>query len=281
MSATLELTQELIARASVTPADEGCQELMAERLAALGFRGRAAALRQRREPLGAARQRRPGAVLCRAHRRGAHRAAGGMALGSVQAGGPRRLALRSRRRRHEERPGRHGDGDRGSSSREQPDHRGALAFLITSDEEGPSVDGTKRVVETLRERGERIDWCMVGEPSSEKQHRRHHQDRPPRLTVGTAHGARRAGPHRLSAAGRESRAQLRAGTGRAGQPRLGPGQRALPAHELPGLESERRHRRAERHSRASSRRASTCAIRRCRRSRAQAHGRGDPARATG
>jgi succinyl-diaminopimelate desuccinylase len=51
----------------------------------------------------------------------------------------------------------------------QPEHRGAIAFLITSDEEGPSVDGTKRVVETLRERGERIDWCIVGEPSSEER----------------------------------------------------------------------------------------------------------------
>ena len=48
-----------------------------------------------------------------------------------------------------------------------PDHRGTIAFLITSDEEGPSVDGTKRVVETLLGRGERIDWCIVGEPSSE------------------------------------------------------------------------------------------------------------------
>jgi succinyl-diaminopimelate desuccinylase len=48
-----------------------------------------------------------------------------------------------------------------------PDHQGSIAFLITSDEEGPSVDGTKRVVETLRARGERIDWCLVGEPSSE------------------------------------------------------------------------------------------------------------------
>jgi len=48
-----------------------------------------------------------------------------------------------------------------------PDHRGALAFLITSDEEGPSVDGTRRVVEMLRERGDQIDWCIVGEPSSE------------------------------------------------------------------------------------------------------------------
>jgi succinyl-diaminopimelate desuccinylase len=48
-----------------------------------------------------------------------------------------------------------------------PRHRGTIAFLITSDEEGPSVDGTKRVVETLQGRGERIDWCIVGEPSSE------------------------------------------------------------------------------------------------------------------
>jgi succinyl-diaminopimelate desuccinylase len=52
---------------------------------------------------------------------------------------------------------------------ERPSYRGSLVFLITSDEEGPSVDGTKRVVETLRERGERIDWCVVGEPSSEQQ----------------------------------------------------------------------------------------------------------------
>src|ERR1700760_2607416 len=48
-----------------------------------------------------------------------------------------------------------------------PSHKGSIAFLITSDEEGPSVDGTKRVVETLAARKERIDWCVVGEPSSE------------------------------------------------------------------------------------------------------------------
>jgi succinyl-diaminopimelate desuccinylase len=44
--------------------------------------------------------------------------------------------------------------------------RGAVAFLITSDEEGPAVDGTVRVLESLEERGEAIDWCLVGEPSS-------------------------------------------------------------------------------------------------------------------
>jgi succinyl-diaminopimelate desuccinylase len=47
-----------------------------------------------------------------------------------------------------------------------PDHAGAIAFLLTSDEEGPSVDGTVRVVEWLRERGERLDACIVGEPTS-------------------------------------------------------------------------------------------------------------------
>lgn len=47
-----------------------------------------------------------------------------------------------------------------------PLDRAALAFLITSDEEGAAVDGTVRVVEHLQARGERIDWCLVGEPSS-------------------------------------------------------------------------------------------------------------------
>ena len=49
---------------------------------------------------------------------------------------------------------------------ERPSHRGSIALLITSDEEGPSVDGTVRVVERLVERGEAIDYCIVGEPSS-------------------------------------------------------------------------------------------------------------------
>jgi len=47
-----------------------------------------------------------------------------------------------------------------------PDHRGALAFLFTSDEEGPAVDGTRRVMQVLEGRGEKIDWCVVGEPTS-------------------------------------------------------------------------------------------------------------------
>jgi succinyl-diaminopimelate desuccinylase len=52
--------------------------------------------------------------------------------------------------------------------REHPRFPGAIGFAITSDEEGPSVDGTRRVVEALLERGERIDYCVVGEPSSQQ-----------------------------------------------------------------------------------------------------------------
>jgi succinyl-diaminopimelate desuccinylase len=49
---------------------------------------------------------------------------------------------------------------------EQPNHAGRIGFLITSDEEGPAVDGTVKVLDYLRERGESIDWCVVGEPAS-------------------------------------------------------------------------------------------------------------------
>jgi succinyl-diaminopimelate desuccinylase len=47
-----------------------------------------------------------------------------------------------------------------------PNHKGTLAFLLTSDEEGPSIEGTRKVVETLEARKEKIDWCVVGEPTS-------------------------------------------------------------------------------------------------------------------
>ncbi len=49
---------------------------------------------------------------------------------------------------------------------DNPDHDGSIAFLITSDEEGPAVDGTVKIVELLQQRNESIDWCLVGEPTS-------------------------------------------------------------------------------------------------------------------
>ena len=52
---------------------------------------------------------------------------------------------------------------------EHPDHRGTLALLLTSDEEGEAIDGVRRVAQAFRERGQRIDWCITGEPSSQEK----------------------------------------------------------------------------------------------------------------
>jgi len=166
MSQTIELTQDLLARRSVTPADEGCQDLMTARLAAAGF-----AI----EPLRFgnvanfwARRGGSGPVFCFAGHTDV------VPTGPLEEwqSDPFVPVIR--------------DGllyGRGAADmksglaamvtateefvRAHPKHRGSISFLITSDEEGPSVDGTRRVVETLRKRGERIDWCLVGEPSSE------------------------------------------------------------------------------------------------------------------
>jgi succinyl-diaminopimelate desuccinylase len=166
MSATVELTEALIARPSVTPADEGCQELLAQRLAAAGFE--IERLRYGNVENLWARRGNGSPVLCFAGHT------------DVVPTGPLE-EWRSDPFKPTVRDGvLYGRGAADMKSalaamatateqfvREHPHHRGALVFLITSDEEGPSVDGTRRVVETLRERGERIDWCIVGEPSSE------------------------------------------------------------------------------------------------------------------
>jgi succinyl-diaminopimelate desuccinylase len=166
MSRTLDLTLDLMARASVTPADGGCQEVMTARLAASGFT--VEKLHYGNVENFWARRGSAGPVLCFAGHT------------DVVPTGP----LEEWRTKPFE-PTLH-DGvlfGRGAADMKSglaamvtaaetfvsahPDHRGTIAFLITSDEEGPSVDGTKRVVETLLARGERIDWCIVGEPSSE------------------------------------------------------------------------------------------------------------------
>jgi succinyl-diaminopimelate desuccinylase len=166
MSATLDLTHDLMSRASVTPADGGCQELMAGRLSRIGFQ--VERLRYGNVDNLWARRGNGGPLLCFAGHTDV------VPTGPLEEwrSDPFQPAIR--------------DGllyGRGAADMksglaamltatesfvaERPDHAGVVAFLITSDEEGPSVDGTKRVVETLRERGERIDWCIVGEPSSE------------------------------------------------------------------------------------------------------------------
>src|SRR5579872_2420695 len=166
MSQTLELTRDLMARRSVTPADEGCQELMMRRLAAAGFQI---------EPLrfGSvenfwARRGSGGPLFCFAGHTDVVPTGpleewradpfvptirDGMLYGRGAA--DMKSGLAAMVTATEEFVAAH------------PHHKGSIAYLITSDEEGPSVDGTKRVVETLAARSERIDWCLVGEPSSE------------------------------------------------------------------------------------------------------------------
>ncbi|HLQ14090.1 MAG TPA: succinyl-diaminopimelate desuccinylase [Steroidobacteraceae bacterium] len=167
MSATLELTQNLIARNTVTPADQGCQDLIAARLEPLGFSIEKLRFGQV-DNLWATRGG-GNPVLCFAGHT------------DVVPTGP--LAdWSSDPFQPEVRAGMlYGRGAADMKSglaamvtaaevfiAERPQHQGRIAFLITSDEEGPSVDGTKRVVEKLVERAERIDWCIVGEPSSEQ-----------------------------------------------------------------------------------------------------------------
>src|SRR5688500_3270462 len=50
-----------------------------------------------------------------------------------------------------------------------PDHSGSIAFMLTSDEEGPATDGTVKVVQALQRRGEKLDYCIVGEPTAVKR----------------------------------------------------------------------------------------------------------------
>jgi succinyl-diaminopimelate desuccinylase len=165
-SDTLQLTQDLISRASVTPADQGCQQVMMQRLTAAGFHNEL--LNYGSVENFWARRGSGTPVLCLAGHTDV------VPTGPLEEwkSDPFKPTVRDGRL--------YGRGAADMKSglaamvtaveafvRECPDHRGTIAFLITSDEEGPSVDGTKRVVEELKARGEHIDWCIVGEPSSE------------------------------------------------------------------------------------------------------------------
>ena len=165
MPDALELAKELIGRKSVTPEDGGCQELIAARLQRAGFKC---------EPM------RFGEVSNLWARRGtAHPVVCFAGHTDVVPTGPlsewhsdpfvptiRDGKLYGR-----------GAADMKSSIaafvvaaesfvREKPSHSGSIALLLTSDEEGPSVDGTVKVVEALKRRNELIDYCIVGEPTS-------------------------------------------------------------------------------------------------------------------
>ena len=165
MSEVLSLTKQLIAQPSVTPDDADCQKIIGERLAALGFnlevmvfedttnlwarRGDNAPLfcfagHTDVVPTGPEKNWQfppfePTVVDGVLFGRGAADMKGSLAAMVV--------AVEEFVEKH-------------------PDHKGSIAFLITSDEEGPFINGTTRVIDTLEDRGEKIDWCIVGEPSS-------------------------------------------------------------------------------------------------------------------
>ena len=165
MSEVLELACELISRASVTPDDAGCQALLGARLARAGFAIESLRFGQVDNLWASHGSGAPVLVLLghtdvvppgptRAwasdpfvpvvrdgvlYGRGAADMKGSVAAFVVAAG--RFVAA-------------------------NPDHPGTLALLLTSDEEGDAIDGVRKVAATFRERGQRIDWCITGEPSS-------------------------------------------------------------------------------------------------------------------
>lgn len=164
-SATLELTEQLIRRPSVSPEDQGCLQIIAARLEALGFNVEWLNFGPVENIW--ARHGSSGPVLCFAGHT------------DVVPTGPREEWATDPFEPSVKDGLLYGRGAADMKSglaamitaterfiAKYPDHKGTLAFLLTSDEEGPSIDGTRRVMEVLEARNEKIDWCVVGEPTS-------------------------------------------------------------------------------------------------------------------
>lgn len=165
MSPTLELAIELISRHSVTPDDAGCQQLMVARLRAIGFT--VEAMRCGEVDNFWARRGSEGPLFAFAGHTDVV-PSGDAAAWRVAPFEPQIVNGMLYGRGAADMKGSLAAMVTASESfvAAHPDHRGSIAFLITSDEEGPAVDGTVKVVEALEARGEKIDWCLVGEPSS-------------------------------------------------------------------------------------------------------------------
>tara|TARA_R110000744_G_scaffold115366_2_gene215907 strand:+ start:10533 stop:11681 length:1149 start_codon:yes stop_codon:yes gene_type:complete len=162
---TISLAQALIERPSVTPEDFGCQQLMSERLAKLGFNNESMVFEDTTNLW--SRRGNSGPVFCFAGHTDVVPAgnleswktppfdpviADGMLYGRGAAdmkGSLAAMIVATER-----------------FVADHPNHSGSIAFLITSDEEGPFINGTTRVIDTLEARNEKIDYCIVGEPSS-------------------------------------------------------------------------------------------------------------------
>ena len=167
-SATLDLSLQLLRQPSVTPVDHNCQNIMAERLKKIGFN--IESMRFDDVDNLWARKGTEAPVFCFAGHTDV------VPTGNLDAWNSDPFAPEIR------------DGKlygRGSADMKtalaamvvaserfvakHPNHKGSIAFLITSDEEGPSINGTAKVIETLEARNEKMKWCLVGEPSSTHQ----------------------------------------------------------------------------------------------------------------
>jgi len=162
---TVQLAEELIRRPSVTPEDAGCLTVIGDRLKAIGFHLEKMDFSDVQN-LWAVRGS-EGPILAFAGH-----------TDVVPTGNPDHWRFPPFEPTHEDGflYGRGAADMKGSLAAmvtacerfiaEHPGHRGRIAFLLTSDEEGPAVNGTVKVMQTLTERGEFIDYCIVGEPSS-------------------------------------------------------------------------------------------------------------------
>ena len=165
MTDVLELTKELINRRSVTPEDAGCQDFMKAWLAESGFENETMVFEDTTNLW--SRRGNDGPVFCFAGHT------------DVVPSGPEDAWQTPPFVATEKDGNLHGRGAadmKGSLAAmlaatrqfvaDYPDHHGSIAYLITSDEEGPFINGTTRVIDTLEARNEKITWCVVGEPSS-------------------------------------------------------------------------------------------------------------------
>ncbi|NMH58780.1 succinyl-diaminopimelate desuccinylase [Alteromonas ponticola] len=165
MSDVIELTKALINKPSVTPEDAGCQQLMQQWLSESGFENETMVFEDTTNLWSRKGSHAP--LFCFAGHT------------DVVPSGPESAWDTPPFVATEKAGFIHGRGAadmKGSLAamlvatrnfvRDYPDHKGSIAFLITSDEEGPFINGTTRVIDTLEAREEKIDWCLVGEPSS-------------------------------------------------------------------------------------------------------------------
>ncbi|MBL4910209.1 MAG: succinyl-diaminopimelate desuccinylase [Alteromonadaceae bacterium] len=167
MNEVIKLAKALIARPSITPKDEGCQELMADRLAKLDFNNESMVFEDTTNLWARRGTSKP--VFCFAGHTDV------VPVGNLQQWHtpPFEPTIKSGMLY-----GRGAADMKGSLAamlvatekfvQNYPDHQGSIAFLITSDEEGPFINGTTRVINTLEARNEKIDYCIVGEPTSNK-----------------------------------------------------------------------------------------------------------------